>query len=422
MLLILAWVAGRGSHRRFGVARCAIVSFGAFAIRGRLSRTLGLAAVLAGAMGCGLETRGTGTGTGTGTDELSPGGSAGTGGHGGIGGIGGAAGASGAGGVAGGGEGGNGPSFPDGFEPVEVNVPDGFLCEIPGDYIALGGDPVRVPCAVEADRFSDRDLHDVPSEFRVVTWNVQFGINSSEILLQLKTHPKLSQADFILLQSVPRIDRASDPDLLNQTRQLAEALQMDYAFAVEWDRRLDSDGGGEVGSAVLSKYPLGNVTQIRHAPQHDWWGELHHYGGIMTLAVDAAVGLRRVRFYSSHLDVRWTAEGRAMQAAEIRSEANLPGQSPFQVVAGNWNTVLCNTSAADCTKAPSAEPAVRDFLAAGWSDGTLGYTGHSQIEGILPQRLDYIFYRHMLARPGSAALDSKGADHFPLYFDFALDL
>lgn len=372
--------------------------------------------------GCGLATQGTGTG------ELSPGGAAGASAGGGTGGTAGSSAEAGIGGVAGGGAGGAGgsePPLPAGFERIEVNVPDSYLCEIPDDYIAQGGDPVHVSCGVEADRFSDRDPQDLPSEYRLVTWNVQLGMNSSGVVMQLQTHPELLDADFILLQEVARHDRASEPDLLNQTRQIAQALQMDYVFAVEWDRRIDGEGLGEIGSAILSKYPLGNLTQIRHTPQHDWWGEKKHYGGITTLGVDVALGSRRVRLYSAHLDVRWTQEGRALQGAEIRGDANLPNQSPLQIVAGDFDAVLCNHGGGvDCTQPPNAELVVRDFLDAGWSDGTKGYFGHTQIEigGVVKQRLDFIFYRHMVARPGKAAVDAPGSDHFPLYFDFAVDL
>ncbi len=390
--------------------------------RGSVFRAVGWAALLASisVTGCGLATQGTGTG------ELSPGGAAGASG-GGTSGTAGSAAEAGTGGVAGegtGGTGGSGPPFPAGFEPIEVNVPDGYLCEIPDDYMDQGGDPVRVPCGVEADRFSDRDPQDLPSEFRLVTWNVQLGMNSSEVVMQLQTHPELLDADFILLQEVARHDRASEPDLLNQARQIAQALQMDYVFAVEWDRRLDGDGLGEIGSAVLSKYPLGNVTQIRHVPKRNGWGDKRHYGGIATLAVDAAIGMRRVRFYSAHLDNTFLlVDGRAVQAAEIRDDANLPDRAPLQIVAGDLATINCtHATGANCTQAPDAELAVRQFLDAGWSDGTKGYTGHTQVELLAQQRLDFIFYRHMVVRAGKAAVDARGSDHFPLYFDFAVDL
>jgi endonuclease/exonuclease/phosphatase family metal-dependent hydrolase len=150
---------------------------------------------------------------------------------------------------------------------------------------------------------------------------------------------------------------------------------------------------------------------------NDWYAEDGLYGGRITLAVDALVGGTRVRLHASHLCTRGGAAGRAAQAAEARADADLAGRPSIAVLGGDLNTWTCNPTLADCTHPPAAEQLVQDFLASGWSDGTAGFTGHTQLgEGILPQRLDWIFYRGHTGAPG-ARVDAAGSDHFPIWFD-----
>lgn len=308
-----------------------------------------------------------------------------------------------------------------GFVRVEPNDPDGYLCDIPGDYVATGGDPTYVPCGVAAGRFSDRDPSDVPASLRVVTWNVEFGADSATVLSTLMSHPELMGADVLLLEEVARHNLASDPPRLDQAEELARALAMDFVFAVEWDRRLDAEEEGEHGVAILSRYPIGNVTQIRHEPVNDWYEETGHFGGRITLGADLLVGWRLLRVYASHLDTRPRLpddSGRARQAAEIRADANLAGRTSAQIVGGDLNTWTCNPTIGDCASAPAAEQAIEEFLAAGWLDGTAGFNGRTQNgAGFFPQRLDWIFYRGLDATAGTAATDATGSDHLPLYFD-----
>ncbi|MBI2372832.1 MAG: endonuclease/exonuclease/phosphatase family protein [Deltaproteobacteria bacterium] len=311
---------------------------------------------------------------------------------------------------------------PVAFARAEVFAPPGPLCDIPPSYVEDGGDPRLVSCRVETDRFSNQP--EIPARVRIATWNVRFGVDSASVATTLATHPELRSADVILLQEVARFDLASNPPELNQARELARALEFDYAFAVEWDRREHEDERGEHGTAILSKFPIGNLTQIRHVALNDWWAEDQRYGGRMTLGADLLVGARVIRVYSSHLDTRPRVpsdEGRAQQGAEIRADADLEGRPDLQLVGGDLNTWTCNFRAEDCTRPPSAELVVQDFLAAGWSDGTAGFNGHTQVgAGFFRQRLDWIFVRGATVAPGTMLPDAEGSDHLPIYTELVL--
>ncbi len=305
------------------------------------------------------------------------------------------------------------------WEPLPVNAPDGPLCDLPDDYVATGGDPVDIPCSIAADRFTDRDPDDVPPRLKVVAWNVQYGKESATVAAALAEVAAVAEADLLLLTEVPRRASDSDPAGIDLARDLAQALAMDYAFAVEWDWRLHPEKEGEHGTAVLSKYPLGNATLVRHTPAYDWYAEDDRFGGRMSLGVDLLAGGRRIRVYASHLCTRGSGDlGRAAQAAEIRADADRPGHPPAQVIGGDFNTWTCNPGLADCTHPPDAEAAVEEMLAADWLDGTAGFNGHTQLgAGFFPQRLDWLFYRGLAAEPGSSAPEAHGSDHLPVVFE-----
>ncbi len=300
--------------------------------------------------------------------------------------------------------------------PAGVNVPSGPLTDLPSWYLGAGGDPVHVPVQIESDRFTDRAPSQVPPVLKVVTWNVEWGRHSTLVAQQLATDPELADADVLLLTEVPRHDPESSPPGINMARELAQTLRMDYVQAPEWDRRFEVKNGGEHCTAILSKYPLGNVTHIRHTPAYDHYGKLDRIGGRHTLAADALIGGERVRLYAVHFATRDLGPGRAVQAAEVLADAAVPARPARQIIGGDFNTWACNPMRLDCTQPPSAEPAVRDVLAAGWSDGTPGFTSFTQLGvGFFPQRLDYIFARGLPPIPGGRAIGTQASDHLPLF-------
>ncbi len=309
-------------------------------------------------------------------------------------------------------------AWPAGFVPAPRNVPSGHLCTIPADYVSKGGDPVHPPCDVEADTFSDLTPSQIPNPLalKVVSWNVEWGRHAAAVESAFVSVPDLIDADVIFLQEVPRDDQESDPPGINLARQLAQVKKLNYVFAVEWDRRLKADQGGEHGVVVLARYPIGNVTQLRHTPLHDFYAEKQDFGGRMTLGVDLAIGARRVRLYSAHLCTRdYSGAGRAKQGAEILADAALPGQPAAQVLGGDLNTFLCNPLVATCNLPPDAEQVVQDLLAAGWTDLLPGFTSWTQLGvGLLPQRLDWLFGQAVVPKTHAVLQKIKAADHAPV--------
>ena len=304
------------------------------------------------------------------------------------------------------------------FDRTPVHQPVGALCNLPAGWVPDGGRAATfIDCDVAAGRFSTADPALAPATLKVVAWNVEFGKNSTDVLATLTTRLELKNADVLLLSEVARDSLTSNPQKLDQARVIAEALGMDYLFAVEWDRRELPAELGEHGVAILSKWPLGNVSQTRHTPLNDWWKEDKLYGGRLSLGADVLVRGKRLRVYATHLCTRGGEAGRATQAAELRADATAAGRSPLTVAGGDLNTYLCNPSiGTNCTVAPGAEQAVEDFLANGFADGTAGFNGTTQVgAGFFPQRLDWLFARGLTVTAGAADSQAKGSDHLPIY-------
>jgi hypothetical protein len=194
------------------------------------------------------------------------------------------------------------PPPPPDFDAAPTNVPEGPLCEEPDD-------PARPRCAIEVDNSIARETSGA-RELRIVAWNVRFGAESAAILDALRNNDAL-RADVLLLSEVARADSQSDPVGIHQARDLALALGMNYAFAVEWDHRYADDYAeprGEHGVAVLSRFPLGELTEIRHTPAHDWWNDPQRLDWLFYRGATATPGTRIDARGSDHYPITMTLE------------------------------------------------------------------------------------------------------------------
>lgn len=301
------------------------------------------------------------------------------------------------------------------WSAIGTLVPAGPLTRLPVGYLAAGGDPVRPPHVLEADRFSTRLATQVPAALKVVAWNVEYGRHSQAVLDQLQRDPELFDADVLLLTEIPRADPESNPPGINLAREIARVLGMDYVLAPSWYRALEVPGGGEHCSAILSKYPLGNVRHLRLQPAYDHYSGLRRIGGRHALSADLQVGQGRVGVSVVHLATRDFGPERALQADEVLADANAAGRPAVQIVGGDFNTWNCSPMRWDCTQPQTAESCLRRFFDTGWADGTAGFRAFTQVGlGFFPQRLDWIFVRGASVLPGHAR-PTSAADHLPIF-------
>jgi endonuclease/exonuclease/phosphatase family metal-dependent hydrolase len=244
-----------------------------------------------------------------------------------------------------------------------------------------------------------------PGAVRVVTFNVHFGADVPGLARAIRSNPRLSQADILLLQEIeshPGDDRAA---------RLAEALRLNLVYA---PARVERDGTH--GLAILSRYPMKNLEVLR-LKRYD----LGYRGTRRRIAMAATVDLpgRSVRVYNVHLDTRLTPAERLLQLEPVVAEAV---KQPAAIVGGDFNTI---------TAVPSLLPLL-----------PLPLPGYSQAEGLdaymkaqgfatpfasigsthrFPMRLDAVFAKGLAVAGQGKEISVDVSDHFPLWVDVSVN-
>lgn len=240
-------------------------------------------------------------------------------------------------------------------------------------------DTVQIDCRLEGANLAPDDAPptDAPT---VMTWNVERGIHLDDQLTLLLDDPRVPRPDILLASELDRgCSRSAYRDV---AREYAEALKMNYVFAVEFVELPRPDGPGgtieapcEHGNAIFSRFPIGNVGTLRHADNRDWYlppGERDdaepRLGGRIDVFADVRVGDRTLHVVSVHYesnpffeqDQRNQALGTAEQAA---------AQPHPVVVGGDTNN---GTYFVDLQQGTRTDPTVERFFERGFEDAHAG--------------------------------------------------
>ena len=158
-------------------------------------------------------------------------------------------------------------------------------------------------------------------------------------------------ADVILLCEMDKgMARSSQ---LHTTRELADALNMGYAFAVEyielglgdererrWHAGQDNQDGLH-GAAILSPYPLERPVLIRLEMNGDWFdghrGE-RRIGGRIALAVTLTIDAMRFVAVSVHLESHSDPQDRARQMQTLLDTIDDYASGLPVIIGGDFNT------------------------------------------------------------------------------------
>jgi len=211
----------------------------------------------------------------------------------------------------------------------ETHLVDGYLCPDAEDPSAAS-DVQFIECAIEGENERTATVADV---LTVMSWNIERG-QLLDAQLEVFRDGALPTPDVLLLSEADRgCPRSGDR---NVTRVLAEALQMNWAYAVEFVELPVRDRAEpcEHGNAVLSRYPLANVSQLRHRANRSWRdaSDEPRLGGRIAVAADVVVGARVLHVVSVHYESEISALD--IQIAQAEETADHAAAQPFGVLVG----------------------------------------------------------------------------------------
>lgn len=174
-----------------------------------------------------------------------------------------------------------------------------------------------------------------PREIRIVSYNMRWrgGDDLDELIKLLKEDREIGGAAVIGLQEVDRKKKRTSST--NTARKMADELGMYYAWAAPPPAKGKERDEEETGVAILSPFPLSDVTRIvlpNPGP-----------GGRRRAAIGATIqiGGKKLRVYSVHAEVRTSNEKRIGQLNAVLDDLhNHHKQVKHAVVLGDFNTVM----------------------------------------------------------------------------------
>jgi endonuclease/exonuclease/phosphatase family metal-dependent hydrolase len=176
-----------------------------------------------------------------------------------------------------------------------------------------------------------------PDSIKIVSYNIRWrgGDDLRRLIQLLKTDPEIGGAAVIGLQEVDRNKKRTGN--VNTTRLMAEELGMYYAWAAppappSNDKEPQEE---ETGVAILSVYPLADVTRL--VLPHPGPGGRRRAG----IGATVRIGGRSVRVYSLHAELRTSNEKRLAQLRAALEDLASAGHERAEqaVVLGDFNTI-----------------------------------------------------------------------------------
>lgn len=240
--------------------------------------------------------------------------------------------------------------------------------------------------------------------FKIVSYNIRWrgGDDLRELIELLRSDREIGQAAIIGLQEVDRNKKRTG--YTNTARLIAEELGLNYAWAAPPPPIGKEQQEEETGVALLSPYPLTDVTRI--VLPHEGPGGRRR----VALGANIQMGPSLVRAYTVHAETRTTNEKRLQQFQAVLDDLARRAKTERAVVLGDFNTITGGdvratwqlfTDARFQTPFPNSEPTWKTF--------------------IIKLKLDWVWLRGL--RPLDYGIDRKIglSDHWPLWVNVRLD-
>jgi endonuclease/exonuclease/phosphatase (EEP) superfamily protein YafD len=227
---------------------------------------------------------------------------------------------------------------------------------------------------------------------RVVSWNIQFGVEVDAAALALAEHPHLRDADIILLQEMDEVG----------TARLAELLSLNFVYAAPG---VHQQTGRNFGNAVLAPWPLGEPKAVLLPHKASVRGQSR-----VLVLTEVMVSGRAIDAGSVHTEVPSMGSAKRLRQFDEIAAAAARRVAARAIVGGDFNTVSRRGIAA-LTERMGAVGAVRVSTGAGT---TLRRSGQEFT-------LDHIFARGLEPVATGVVTGSMASDHRPLWVTLRAD-
>lgn len=187
---------------------------------------------------------------------------------------------------------------------------------------------------------------------RVTAWNIERGTRLESVINVLRTHPSIRESDLLLLTELDYGMARSGNRFI--AREIAEALQLNYAFApcylaLNKGSGLESKITGENaealhGNALFSRYPIRGAHQLALPNGKDKMkGKEKRLGAQRAVICDVLHPLGTFRAVSLHLDAHSTQRHRHLQMKLLLDHLESLRPSLPVIIGGDWNTSTYNS-------------------------------------------------------------------------------
>lgn len=223
---------------------------------------------------------------------------------------------------------------------------------------------------------------------RVISWNIQYGIESELAAMEIAGSEQMRNFDLLLLQEM------DEPG----TQTIAEALQANYAYSTAGPH---ANTGRDFGNAVVTKWPIRRSAEVPLPHKASVNGQPRS----ATNAV-VRVGDHDVSAYSVHTEIPSLRLARRIeQFAMVAADADW---HPFDlaVVGGDFNTVTAR-----------GVQALVDTMKAAGLDRVSSATEPSYRRGGRDLILDHVFATGFEHVASGVVTGTTASDHAPLWVE-----
>lgn len=259
---------------------------------------------------------------------------------------------------------------------------------------------------LEAGNFANKtDKQNIQSEIKIVSYNMRWrgGDDLKKLIELFKTDNEIGGASIIGLQEVDRNKKRTGNE--NTIKAMAQSLNMNYVWAAPPNTKGKERNEEETGVAILSPFPLSDVTRIV-LPNEGPNGRRR-----VAIGATVSVGKVKIRVYSVHAETRIKSDEKLRQIQEpIADLEKNHKEVDGAIILGDFNTIF-----------PAEIEGTNRLFLENKFNTPFFEKQTTWMQFLIELKLDWIWLRDIQSKEYGINKRITFSDHFPLWVKVILD-